>query len=69
MSRSSTLGIILLALGALLLFLGWRASTAPVDQISEALTGRFSNNTMWYLLAGAGGMVAGVALVMRGARR
>lgn len=69
MSRSSTLGIILLALGALLLFLGWRASTAPVDQISEALTGRFSNNTMWYLLAGAGGVVAGVALVMRGARR
>jgi len=66
MSQSSILGVVLLAVGALLLFFGWRASGAPIEQVSEALTGRYTDNTMWYLVGGVVGIVAGGALLMRG---
>jgi len=69
MTQSNILGLVALAVGALLLFFGWRASVAPVDQMTEALTGRFSGNTMWYLIAGVAAAVAGIALLVRGSTR
>lgn len=66
MSNSTIGGIVALALGVVLLFFAWRASNAPVDQLSEALTGRYTENTMWYVLGGVAGIVAGVALLYRG---
>lgn len=66
MSQLNILGLVALAVGSLLLFIAWRASNAPVDQISEALTGRYSDNTMWYLVGGVIGIVSGVALLLRG---
>ena len=69
MSKSTIGGIVALALGVVLLFFAWRASNAPVDQLSEALTGRYTENTMWYVLGGVAGIVAGVALLYRGFAR
>lgn len=69
MSMARIIGPVLLVVGAALLFFGWRASNAPVDQMSEALTGRFTGNTMWYLLAGLVGVVAGIAVLIRGGSR
>ena len=69
MSQSNILGLVALAVGALLLFFAWRASNAPIEQISEALTGRFSSSTMWYLVGGVVGVVAGAALLYRGSLR
>lgn len=69
MSQSNIIGIIALVLGAVLLFFAWRASTTPVEQISEALTGRFTDNTMWYLLSGVVSVVLGGVLLVRGALR
>ena len=66
MTQSSIIGAVALVVGAALLFFAWRASNAPVDQISQALTGRFSGNTMWYLFGGVIGVVAGGALLLRG---
>lgn len=66
MTQYNILGLVALAVGALLLFFGWRASIAPADQLTEALTGRFTGNTMWYLIAGAASAVAGIALLARG---
>jgi hypothetical protein len=66
MSQSSILGLVALAVGALLLFFAWRAANAPLEQVSEALTGRYSGGTMWYLVGGVIGVVAGVALLYRG---
>ena len=65
-SQSKTIGLVVLAIGSILLFFAWRASQAPVDQISEALTGRFTENTMLYLVSGLIGIVAGIALLLRG---
>ncbi|SEO14680.1 Protein of unknown function [Salinihabitans flavidus] len=66
MSQSNILGLVVLAVGSLLLFFAWRASSAPVDQLSEALTGRFTDNTMWYLVGGLVGIVVGLGLLLRG---
>lgn len=68
LSQSNILGVVALAVGGLLMFIAWRASNAPVDQISEALTGRFTDNTMWYLVGGLIGVVSGVALLLRGGK-
>jgi preprotein translocase subunit YajC len=66
MSQSKIIGLVVLAIGGLLLFFAFRASQAPADQITEALTGRFTDNTMLYLIGGLVGVVAGIGLLMRG---
>lgn len=66
MSQSSIIGIVSIALGAVLLFFAWRASNTPVEQISEALTGRYTENTMLYVLGGVAGIVIGLVLLFRG---
>lgn len=66
MTQSTIVGAVVLAVGVALLFFAWRASNAPVEQVSEALTGRFTNNTMWYLLGGIIAAVGGGALLFRG---
>ncbi len=60
------IGLILLAVGIVLLYFGKRASDKSVEQVSEALTGRFTGNTMWYLVSGVIGIVAGGALFLLG---
>ena len=69
MSQSRIIGLVVLVLGVVLLVIAWRASNAPVDQISEALTGRYTDNTMLYLLGGIAGVVIGATLLLRDAMR
>lgn len=69
MTQANTIGFVALAIGAVLLFFAWQASNTPVEQVSEALTGRFTDNTMWYLLGGVAFAVAGAVLLLRGRTR
>ena len=69
MTQTNIIGLVVLLLGAVLLFFAWRASQTPLDQMSEALTGRFTGNTMWYLLGGVVGVVAGTGLLYRGSAK
>jgi hypothetical protein len=69
MTQSNILGLVALAVGALLLFFAWRASNAPLEQLSEAMTGRYSSGTMWYVVGGVVGVVAGAALLYCGSIR
>lgn len=66
MSLSSIIGVVAAAVGLVLLFFAWRASNAPADQVAEALKGRFTGNTMWYLIGGVIAVAAGGAPVVRG---
>jgi len=66
LSQSNILGLVVLAIGGLLLFFAWRGANTPVDQISEAFTGRYTSNTMWYLVGGLVGVVGGLGLLLRG---
>ena len=65
MNQSNTLAFIALGVGIVLIFFAWQASNAPIEQMSEALTGRYTSNTMLYLIGGLIGVLAGGALIFR----
>lgn len=58
------LGIVLLVAGVLLLFFGWQASESMADQMQEMFTGRYSEQTMWYLIGGAASAAGGAFLLL-----
>jgi len=66
MTQTNIIGIVVLSVGVVLLFFAWRATQAPIEQVSEALTGRFTGNTMAYLVGGIIGVLAGAGLLYRG---
>jgi hypothetical protein len=68
MSSNQIVGLLLVAVGLFLLVFGFNASQAPLDQLSEAFTGKYRDSTMLYLLGGVVAVVAGGALAMMGRR-
>ena len=69
MGTNKIVGAVLLVVGAVLLYFGLQATDAPLEQAREGLTGDYSDETMLYLLGGAAASVAGLLLVLFGARR
>jgi hypothetical protein len=68
MGSNQIIGVLLVAVGLFLLVFGFNASQAPLDQVSETLTGKFRDSTMMYLLGGVVAVVAGGALALLGRR-
>tara|TARA_R110000868_G_scaffold106587_3_gene292252 strand:+ start:23343 stop:23639 length:297 start_codon:yes stop_codon:yes gene_type:complete len=68
MTRSKMLGFVLLAVGIVLLVLAWQGSNAPADQITEALTGSYTDRTNWFLIGGIAASVGGGLLLVFGMR-
>jgi hypothetical protein len=68
MNTTRPLGIAVLVLGAVLLGFGYHFSEAPMDQLSNSLTGHYSDSTMWYLIGGTVLAVAGGFLAVSGRR-
>lgn len=62
-------GLVLLVLGAVLLYFGWQATDAPAEQLREGLTGDYSDRTMEYLIGGAVVAAAGLGLLLFGGKR
>ena len=52
MRMTQILGGVALVIGLVLLGFAYHASNAPMDQVSNAITGRFTDQTMWYLILG-----------------
>jgi drug/metabolite transporter (DMT)-like permease len=69
MRMTQILGVVALVIGLVLLGFAYHASNAPLDQVSDALTGRFTDQTMWYLILGIVAAVGGVLLVAFGRQR
>lgn len=63
MGTNRLVGFVLLVLGVVLLYFGWQASQSVADQVTESITGNFTDNTMWYLIGGAISLTAGAFLV------
>ncbi|MCX7374297.1 MAG: DUF3185 family protein [Alphaproteobacteria bacterium] len=68
MTTKAIIGFALLGMGLLLMVLGFNASRAPVEQVTEALTGNYTDRTMWYLLGGAIAIMAGLVLTFMNRR-
>ncbi|WP_339740388.1 DUF3185 family protein [uncultured Maricaulis sp.] len=62
------LGFIALVIGIVLLVFAWQGSNAPADQITEALTGTYTDRTMWFLIAGIASSLGGLFLLVFGNR-
>lgn len=65
MTGSKLIGIVLLALGAILLYFGFNATESVREEIGEAITGRYSDETMMYLIGGGVAVVAGLFLLLK----
>lgn len=65
MGSNRILGIVLLVIGVILLFFGYNASQSLGDQLTETVTGKFTDETMWYIIAGAASVVVGAVLTLR----
>ncbi len=68
MGNKKVIGIVLLVVGAVLLYFGLQATDAPLEEVRETLTGEYSDQTMLYLIGGAAAAVAGLALLLVGKR-
>lgn len=62
------IGIILLVAGIILLYFGWQSSESVGEQALETFTGRYSDETMWYLIGGAAAVIGGLLLAVFGRR-
>jgi hypothetical protein len=65
MNTSKLIGIGLLVLGAILLYFGFNATQSVGEEMSEAFTGKYSDETMFYLIGGGVAAVAGLFMVLR----
>ena len=63
MSAKRLIGVALLVAGLIVLFLGYQSSQGWDDQISEALTGEYTESTMWYWITGGVASVVGLVLI------
>lgn len=65
MNAKAVVGAVLLIVGIILLYLGYQSSQGLDDQVSEAITGNFTDSTVWYWILGAASGVAGVVMLSR----
>lgn len=65
MSQAKMIGIALLVVGAILLYFGLNATNAPMEEMSEALTGQYSDRTMMYLIGGGVAAALGVFALVK----
>jgi len=66
MTNSRILALVLLVVGLILLFFAYQSSQSVGDQVAEAVTGRFTDSTTWFLIIGAASTVVGAGLLLFG---
>lgn len=64
LQKNQIIGLVIFAVGVALLVAAFNASNAPLDELSNTLTGRFTDETMWYFAAGIAAVVGGGLLGM-----
>ncbi len=69
MNSQRLLGLVFLVAGVVALIFGLNASDSVTDTVSEGLTGRFTDKTMWYIVGGAVLSILGASLAFFGGGR
>lgn len=65
MKTSRLIGVALLIVGAIAVFFGFQSTQSVMEELSEAATGRYSDETMAYLIGGAVALVIGLILTLK----
>jgi hypothetical protein len=65
MSTNKILGIALLVLGGVLIYFGINATDAPIEKLTESVTGKYSDETMYYLIGGGISAVVGLVMLLK----
>lgn len=68
MNQTRIIGIVLIVVGLGLLYFGYQATGSIGEEVHETLTGRFTDETTWYLLGGGAAAVVGLVLTLTGGR-
>ncbi|OSQ27680.1 DUF3185 family protein [Thalassospira sp. MCCC 1A03138] len=68
MPISRIAGIVICIIGIALLIVGLNASDSAADQLSETFLGSYTDETLWYLIAGGAAAVGGFIMMMFGAK-
>ena len=69
MSNQRIVGLVLLVMGVVVLIYGINASHSLADRVSDTFTGRFTEATTWYIIAGAASGLLGLFLLAFGGVR
>ena len=69
MSIWRIVGIALLVIGLGLLYFGWQSTEGLGEQAHEMVTGRYTDETTWYLVGGAAAAVVGLLLAIFGGKK
>ena len=69
MTLNQIIGVAVFAVGVVLLGFAYHSMNAPLEQLSETITGRYSNQTMWYIAVGIAAAIGGGLLVAFGNRK
>ena len=65
MNPKALLGVALLVGGLILLYFGYNASESVTEGVTEAVTGSYSDKTMYFLVGGAVAAVVGLVMLVR----
>lgn len=62
------IGVVILVIGVVLLGFAYHSTNAPMEKISDAMTGHYGNQTMWYFAVGIAAVVGGGLFALFGSR-
>jgi drug/metabolite transporter (DMT)-like permease len=65
MNLTRSIGLAVAAVGVVLLIMGLNATEAPLERLSETVSGRYTDQTIAYIIGGIAAVVGGVVLAVR----
>lgn len=65
MRQAKLMAILLLIVGTFLLYFGFNQANSAFGEVGEAITGKYSDETMAYLIGGAIAVFLGLFMLLR----